>query len=218
MVTLSIDDVEIKAESGEKILWVALDNEIYIPNLCAIRGSTEASSDFLPFGGCRLCLVEVEVNSNERKLLPACSTSIKDGMKVYTKTEKVNRLRRTAFELIMSDHKIDCKNCDKRRNCELIKIANYLKIKLEPKRFKKIVQDFPIDDSHPQIIFDPNKCVICGKCVSLCENGFFNFVRRGFETRISAFFDLSVGKIDCKNCLKCIEFCPVGAIVKKLLA
>jgi formate dehydrogenase major subunit/NADH-quinone oxidoreductase subunit G len=131
MIKLTINNQEITAKPGEKILWVALDNGIYIPNLCAIREKET------PNATCRLCFVEIELN-NERRIVTACSEPVKEGMRVYTATEKVRRLQRTAFELLMSEHQIDCSNCWARKRCELLKIAAYLKLKINNKRFRKI--------------------------------------------------------------------------------
>ncbi len=136
MPSLIIDGKEITADPGEKILWAALRSGIYIPNLCATEGVE------LPFGGCRLCLVEVEVGGR-REMVTACSEPVREKMKIYTYTEKIARMRRTAFELIMSDHHIDCKNCAKRKNCELIRISSSLKWSLRPKTLRSLVRDLP---------------------------------------------------------------------------
>jgi formate dehydrogenase major subunit/NADH-quinone oxidoreductase subunit G len=206
-----VDEKEISGKPGEKILWTCLDNGIYIPNLCAIREQK------LPFGGCRICLVEIEVRG-KRRIVTSCSEIVKDGMKVFTNTERVNRLRKTAFELLMTDHYIDCRNCGKRKNCQLLKIAGYLKIKIEPKRFKKLERNLPIDSSHKIFTYNPNKCIRCGKCVFVCQEqkcGVFNFANRGIETIISTFENLPLEKTNCHSCLECVKICPTGALLKK---
>jgi formate dehydrogenase major subunit/NADH-quinone oxidoreductase subunit G len=211
MPSVVIDGKEVIANPGEKILWVALRSGIYIPHLCAIE---EAE---LSFGGCRLCLVEVE-EDGKRQMVTSCSEPVKEGMKIYTDTEKVNRMRRMAFELIMSDHYIDCKGCAKRNECELIKIASFLKAKLQPKRLKSIARDLPVDDSHPLITFDPRKCVKCGKCLWMCQRlgkSFLTFAYRGFGIIISTFDGIPLSSTGCEVCLECVKVCPTGALYFK---
>jgi formate dehydrogenase major subunit/NADH-quinone oxidoreductase subunit G len=211
MPSVIIDGQEITINLGEKILWTALGSGVYIPHLCAIR---EAD---LPFGGCRLCFVEVEVDG-KREMVASCSEPIKAGMKIYTDTEKITRLRKMAFELIMSDHHIDCKNCAKRKECELIKIASFLKMKLQPKRLRSIARDFPIDDSHPLFTYDPRKCVKCGKCVWMChqlERSFLDFENRGFEMIPATFDHIPLSSTGCDSCLECVRVCPTGALYLK---
>ncbi len=211
MPSVIIDGQEITMNLGEKILWAALGSGVYIPHLCAIK---EAD---LPFGGCRLCFVEVEVDG-KREMVASCSEPIKAGMKIYTDTEKITRLRKMAFELIMSDHPIDCKNCAKRKECELIKIASFLKMKLQPKRLRSIARDFPIDDSHPLFTYDPRKCVKCGKCVWMChqlERSFLDFENRGFEMIPATFDHIPLSSTGCDSCLECVRVCPTGALYLK---
>jgi formate dehydrogenase major subunit/NADH-quinone oxidoreductase subunit G len=211
MPSVLIDGKEIMANPGEKILWVALRSGIYIPHLCAIE---EAE---LSFGGCRLCLVDIEVDG-KREMVTSCSEPVKEGMKIYTNTEKINRMRQTAFELIMTDHYIDCGNCVKKKECELIKIASFLKMKLKPKKLRSLVRDLPVDDSHPLFAFDPNKCVKCGKCVWSCQKlgkSFLTFAYRGFEMVISTFDGVPLSSTGCEVCLECIKICPTGALYFK---
>lgn len=211
MPSFTIDGKEITADPGEKILWAALRSGVYIPHLCAMEGVE------LPFGGCRLCLVEVEVGGR-REMVPACTEPVREQMKVYASTEKIARMRRTAFELIMSDHHIDCKNCAKRKTCELIKISSTLKWTLRPKKLRSLVRDLPVDDSHPLFTFDPKKCVKCSKCILVCqrlENSFLDFAYRGFEMVLTTFDHQPLSSLRCESCLECVKVCPTGALFLK---
>lgn len=206
-VVLSIDGQELRARAGERLLWVALDHDIYIPNLCAIR---EADP---PFGGCRLCFVEIE---GRRAPVTACSQPVEDGMVVHTDTPRVKQLRRTAFELLMSHHRLDCAHCPKNKSCELQRIAARQGFKLKPQRLRPIPRDLPVDSSHPLFTYDPNKCVLCGKCVWVCQRhgvGSIDFAFRGLETTISTFDRIPLAEARCDSCLECVRVCPVGALV-----
>jgi bidirectional [NiFe] hydrogenase diaphorase subunit len=210
MINLTIDGVSIRAPRGEKILWAALDNGIYIPNLCAIREMQP------PFGACRLCFVGIEGRSEP---VTACSEPVEEGMVVYTNTPKVLRLRRTAFELIIADHPIECRSCPKNRSCELQKIAAFLKLKLRKgERLREFPsKSLPIDDSHPLFTFNPNMCILCGKCVWVCQRhgGALNFSFRASETIISTCGNIPLINTRCDSCGECVSVCPVAALVPK---
>jgi bidirectional [NiFe] hydrogenase diaphorase subunit len=207
-VSLTINDQEIKALDGEKILWAALDNGIYIPNLCAIREKSE------PFASCRLCFVEIEGKDNP---VTACTTPVTEGMVVNTKGVKALRLARTALALLLASHPVDCTHCLKSGSCELQKIAKHLDVKLKTRRFRKILPELPIDSSSPLFIYDPNKCVLCGRCVWVCQEklgkGTIGFAHRGFRRIVTTFGDEPMGKSRCQDCSECVAVCPVGALV-----
>lgn len=209
-VSLNIDGKEIKATEGETILWAALDNGIYIPNLCAIQGTAEASA------ACRLCFIEVE---GQDEPVTACTEPVKEGMAVRTRSKTALRLARTAAELLMASHPVDCGHCLKNRSCELQRIAKHLGIKLKAKRFRKLERKLPIDESSPVFTYDPNKCVLCGKCVWLCRErlgiGAIGFTRRGFKRMVSTFEDQLIAESRCTQCGECVKVCPVGALTLK---
>ena len=209
-VSLTIDGKEIRAADGEKILWAALDNGIYIPNLCTIRERSE------PFASCRLCFVEIE---GMEMPVTACTTPVREGAVVNTKGEKALRLARTAFELLLANLPLDCAHCPKSGSCEIQKIAKYLHVKLNTKRFRKVLRDLPIDSSSPVFIYNPNKCVLCGRCVWVCREklgiGAIGFAHRGFQRIVTAFGDEPIGKSACQDCGECVNVCPVGALVFK---
>jgi len=209
-IQISIDGKEIECSKDETVLWVALDNGIYIPNLCAMREMAE------PYGACRLCFVEVE---GEDLPVTACTTKVKEGLVVSTKGKKALRLSRTAFELILSNHPVDCAHCLKSGSCELQKIAKYLGVKLNTKRFRKFLRGLPIDETSPVFTYDPNKCVLCGKCVWLCQKKLdtraIGFAYRGFQRWVTTFDDDPIGLSECKDRIELVEVCPVGAFVSK---
>jgi formate dehydrogenase major subunit/NADH-quinone oxidoreductase subunit G len=209
-IFLTIDRKKIKAKEGDKILWAALENGIYIPNLCAIQEKMQ------PPASCRLCFVEVE---GENEPIIACTEPVKEGMVVNTRAKNALRLARTSAELILTSHPVNCAHCLKNRSCELQKIAKHLGIKLKTKRFRKLERNLPIDESSPLFIYDPNKCVLCGKCVWVCQEklgvGAIGFTRRGFKRMVSTFQDKPLGESMCSQCVECVKVCPVGSLVFK---
>ena len=209
-VTLTINGKKITASEGDNLLWVALDNGIYIPNLCALRDNTG------PMAACRLCFVEVE---GKTQPVTACTETVAEDMVVYTKGEKALRLARTAFELLMASHPVDCAHCAKNDSCELQKIARHLKIKLKSKRFRKLLRELPIDYSNPIFTHDPNKCVLCGRCLWVCREhlgiSVLGFAHRGFQRVVTTFADEPLGESRCLECGDCVHVCPTGALVFK---
>lgn len=209
-VSLTIDGKKISCRGGEKLLWAALDNGIYIPNLCATREAGE------PFAGCRLCFVEIEGRNGP---VTACTEPATDGMVVRTDGPKARRLARTALELILASHPVDCAHCAKSRSCELQKIAAHLGVKLKAKRFRRIERELPIDSSSPVFTYDPNKCVLCGRCVWACRDrlgiGVLGFAQRGFKRVVTTFENKPIVETNCQGCGDCVAVCPVGALVFK---
>lgn len=209
-VSLIIDDKKVTAREGEKILWAALNNGIYIPNLCALRDALE------PPASCRLCFVEVE---GKRKPVTACTETVEQGMVVNSRGSNALRLARTAFELFLSSLPVDCAHCPSSGSCELQKIAAHLGMKLKTRRFKKLLRELPIDSSSPIFIYDPNKCVLCGRCVWVCQErlgiGILGFARRGFQRVVTTFGDLPIAESKCQDCGECVIACPTGALTFK---
>jgi bidirectional [NiFe] hydrogenase diaphorase subunit len=209
LVTLVIDGVELRAREGDKLLWTALDNGLYIPNLCALRQANP------PLASCRLCFVEIEGRDTP---VTACTEPVDDGMVVRLNTPKVKRLRNTAFELLLSHHKLDCGHCARNRSCELQNIASRLGLKLKLKRLRQLPRDLPVDSSHTLFTYDPNKCVLCGKCVWVCHEqgtGILDFAFKGIDTRVSTADGILLAEAGCNGCLVCVAVCPVGSLVSK---
>ncbi|MCS7281276.1 MAG: 2Fe-2S iron-sulfur cluster-binding protein [Desulfobacterota bacterium] len=204
-----IDGKEVRCESGENLLKVALRNGIYIPNLCFIEEEDEQPAC------CRLCFVEIEGEADPKC---ACTTKTEDGMRVTTKGERAYRLQKTAFELIMSNHPVDCGNCGKNGVCELQKISKVLRIRLKTEKYQKFLNAYPIDRSSRVFIFDPNKCVQCGKCVYLSSKlglECLSFAYRGFKRRVTTFLDAPIGTTKCGDIDAFVRICPVGAFTFK---
>jgi len=207
-VKLIIDDQQVQAHEGTKILKAALDADIYIPNLCYIP---EAE---LPFGGCRLCYVEVE----GRGPVTACTLPVSDGMVVQTQTEAVIRLRKTAYKLLIAYHDLECRGCWKNKKCDLQKMAAKVKVKLKtPPDYRGLAEDrLPLDTTNPYFVYDPNRCILCGKCVWVCKNktgqAMLDFANRGRETRICPSSDRSLMEANCAACAECAAVCPTAAL------
>ncbi len=208
-VTITVDGKTISAGEGEMLLWTALDNDIYIPHLCSERNEKETPAS------CRLCFVEV---AGRPAPVPACTLSVSEGLVVKTRSERVDALVAAGFELLMSNHRLDCKNCPANGKCELQRIAKARKLRLKPKNLPILDKGLPVDDSAPGIVYDPNKCVLCGRCIRACRrsgNSILGFTSRGFERVVATFGDLPLGESGCQGCSDCAEACPVGALSKQ---
>lgn len=203
-IYLSINGKEVASGPSQTILEVARENTIFIPTLCDCR-------DLSPFGACRLCLVEV---AGLPKLVPACSTIVAPGMKIRTESEKIDKYRKLIVEMLLSDHKPDCMFCEKSGDCLLQDLA--YQYGLKDSRLAGEQRAGIIDDSNPFIERDNSKCILCGRCVRVCDEvqgvSAIGFVGRGFQTRIGTPFDR---KLNCEFCGQCIASCPVGALTNK---
>jgi len=210
-VTLTIDGQTVTAPEAEKLLWVAERAGIYIPHLCAHPDREP------PYGGCRLCYVEVEGRSEP---VTSCTEPVAEGMVVSTHSERVDRLVRSGFGLLMSVHDLDCKVCPAKRDCGLRTVSRKTKIKLRAGELPKLERGLPVDESHPDFGMNPNRCILCGLCVWVCEeqvgSGVLSFAQRGLETRITTFDDGPLDGQDCgADCLRCVDVCPTGALYRK---
>ncbi len=209
-ITITIDGQKIKTHRGEKLLWVALENDIYIPHLCAIKEESR------PNASCRLCFVEVEGHSRP---VTACTREVEEGMVVKTRSPRVARLVKTGFELLLSDHNLKCRDCPANRNCSLQVIAREQGLKLKRKRFKPIERDYKLDDSPAEYAFDRSRCVLCGQCVWAdrvkAGAGAIGFTNRGIDRMVTTFNDLPLADLICSDWKVCVDACPVGALFYK---
>ena len=203
-INLTIDGKKITAEKGSSVLDAALKAGMYIPNLCH-------HPDLSPFGACRLCLVEIR---GMRGLPAACSTPVEEGMIVQTETPKTKQMRRVAVELLIASHPGECLTCDKNMRCELQALVAYLGV--DKSRLRKETRTIPVDLTSPLFVRDPNKCILCGRCVRICQDvrgvGVLSFMNRGKQTLISSAFDAPLSGSDCRFCGSCVEVCPTGAL------
>lgn len=209
-ITLTIDGQQITANEGEKLLFVALENGIYIPNLCAVKEEERPSCC------CRLCFVEIE---GMKKPVTACNQKVYDQMSVKTRSPRVDRLVKTAFELLLSDHRLGCAKCPANGNCGLQKIAKSRGLKLKNERFKTLEREHRTDQSAETFEFDGTRCVLCGQCVHADQNvarvGAINFVCRGLKRNVSTFNNVPLAESPCTECGLCVKACPVGALYFK---
>ena len=210
-VALTIDDRQVKAVQGERLLWVALDNGVYIPHLCDLREAERTVAS------CRLCFVEVE---GLRGPVASCTLPVSEGMVVKTRSPMVDRLVRTGFELLLSNHRLNCAKCAKNKHCELQKIAKERGLKLKLTRLRSLLQEAPIDESPATFSYDAGKCVLCGRCIWADQEqvgiGAIGFIRRGIARKVATFEDGCLADSICTQCEACVKVCPVGALYFKV--
>lgn len=207
MVNITINNLAIEVPEGTTILKAAKQNGINIPTLCYLENVQEP-------GSCRVCVVEVE---GAKTLQPSCVTKVTEGMKIFTNTKKVRDARKMVLELILSDHPWECNTCERNQDCELQKLAEEYGIR--EVRFASVKERVPLDESTPGIIRDPNKCILCRRCVTVCQEvqgvGTLAPRARGFDTIIAPGQGDLLSEAVCVQCGQCAAVCPVGAISEK---
>ncbi|MCB6994142.1 [FeFe] hydrogenase, group A [bacterium 210820-DFI.6.37] len=206
-VNITIDGIKLYVPENYTILEAAKEVNITIPTLCFLKDVNEV-------GCCRMCIVEVK---GAKALQAACVHPVREGMEVFTHTPRVMEARKVNLELILSNHNSMCQTCTRSwMDCELQSLAN--KLSVETVRFDGEQKKQPLDIG-VSIVRDPNKCILCRRCVSACKNiqtvGVIDAVNRGFDTKIAAPFDLALADTPCVNCGQCINYCPVGALHEK---
>lgn len=207
MINITVNNMKIEVEEGTTILDAAKKARIKIPTLCYLENVQEP-------GSCRMCVVEIE---GVRTLQPSCITHVSEGMKIYTNTKEVRDARKIILELLLSDHPWECNTCDRNQDFELQKLAEEYGIK--EVRFQAVNEKLPLDESTPGIVRDPNKCILCRRCVTVCQEvqgvGTLAPRARGFDTIIAPGQGDLLNDAICVQCGQCAAVCPVGAISEK---
>jgi iron-only hydrogenase group A len=207
MINMMIDGREIQAEQGTTILDAAREAKIHIPTLCYLP-------EVQAIGACRVCLVEIEGN---KVLQASCVLPVSPGLVVHTNTERVRKGRRFAVEMLLSNHPFECLTCARNLNCELQSLATDLCVR--DIRFTGEKSEGRIDESSPSIRRDQSKCILCRRCVTVCQEiqsvTALYLQGRGFSTRVEPAFDRDINDVACTNCGQCSLVCPVGAITEK---
>jgi NADH-quinone oxidoreductase subunit G/NADP-reducing hydrogenase subunit HndD len=206
--SLLIDGKEVEFSSGETVLSAALRSGISIPNLCSLDWACK------PEAACRMCLVEVE---GMPRLQTSCTLEAKDGQKIRTRSPRVQAVRRNIVELLIANHPNDCLVCARNQNCELAKVASELGVR--ERRYRGIKKNHAIDLSSPALVRDPNKCILCGRCVAVCHQvqgvGAIDFIERGIKTRVGPGFHDGINVSDCIFCGQCTRVCPTAALMEQ---
>ena len=200
---MTIDGRTVEFTDEPNVLAVIRKADIDIPTLCY-------HSELSVYGACRLCTVE-----NERgKTFASCSEPPRDGMIVYTNTPRLMKYRKLILELLLAAHCRDCTTCIKSGECQLQSLAHRMGV--ENIRFENTKEQHPLDFSSPSIVRDPNKCILCGDCVRMCDNvqsvNAIDFAYRGTRALVTPAFNKKIAETDCVNCGQCRVVCPTGAI------
>ncbi len=207
VVTLQVDERDVTARENESIIEVCRENGIPLPSLCHVEGLSV-------WGGCRLCMVEVEGQS---RLLAACTTRVAEGMKVTTQSERLHRYRRSIVELMFAERNHVCSVCVSNGHCELQTLAqqcgvDHVRVPYRHARYQ-------LDGTHPHFRLDQNRCVLCTRCVRVCEEieGAHNWdvMGRGVDCLVIADLAQPWGDSEsCTGCGKCVQVGPTGALVR----
>lgn len=207
MVNLKINGMPVSVPKGYTILEAAKEIGIKIPTLCFLKEINE-------IGACRICVVEVK---GARSLVASCVYPVNEGMEVFTNTNKVRESRKTTIELILSNHNRNCLSCVRSGSCELQTLSYEYGVE-DAGRFDGFNPTFKKDVSSEHLVRDPEKCILCKRCVAACENQKVAVIGandRGFDTNIGCAFNKDLGDVACISCGQCIVNCPTGALTEK---
>lgn len=206
MINATINGVPVEVAPGTTILDAARKVHVKIPTLCK-------HPDLEATGACGICIVKVK---NTGKMLRSCCTPIDEGMDILTETPEIVEVRRGVLELTLSRHPNECLTCLRNQNCELQALA--ADFGMTGSDLPNVVPDLPLDTSTKSIVLDPRKCVLCGRCITVCQQHqnvwALSFLNRGFKTRIAAAGDIPLADSPCVRCGQCSAHCPTGAIVE----
>lgn len=204
---IEVNNKQIEARNGETILDALNRQGIKVPTLCHLKGK-------FPSGSCRMCVVE---NVKTNRLVTACSTPVEEGMKIQTNSARVVESRKTIVELLLSNHPDDCLYCVRNKNCELQDLSEELQVR--ERRIRGEKNNYHLDRASASIVRDPDKCILCGRCVRVCEEvmgvACIDFINRGSQSVIGVAFGKNLNISSCVNCGQCIMVCPTGALSEK---
>ena len=203
MGTITINGKKVEFTDEKNVLTIIRKAGIDMPTLCY-------HSELSTFGACRLCTVE-----NDRgQCFTSCSEEPRDGMVIYTHTERLRRHRKLIVELLLAAHCRDCTTCMKSGECVLQDLAH--KMGVREVRFQDYKEHKPVDYSSPSIVRDPNKCILCGNCVRVCSEiqgvGVLGFAHRGTDAEVTPAFNKKLSQTACVSCGQCRVYCPTGAL------
>jgi len=208
VVTLEIDGRDFSARDNDSIIEVCRENGIPIPSLCHLDGLSV-------WGACRLCMVEI---AGQNRLFSACSTRVAEGMKVTTDSERLRRYRRTIVELLFAERNHVCSVCVSNGHCELQNLAQ--KCGVDHVQVPYRSAHYPVDSSHEMFRLDHNRCILCTRCVRVCDEiegaHTWDVMGRGTDCLVITDLNRPWGESDtCTGCGKCVQVCPTGALVKQ---
>ncbi len=206
MIKIQVNGRSVDAQEGETLLSAVRRAGIAIPTLCNYDGLP-------PSGACRMCVVEVE---GQRGLTPSCAYPVAAGMKIQTHSPRAVDARKTLVELLLANHPDDCLYCNRNGDCELQSLAEGLGVRR--RRYFGGRTPARLDVSSPSIVRDPAKCILCGKCVRVCEEiqsvAALDFIGRGSRAHVGPAFDEGLNVSSCVNCGQCVAVCPTGALTE----
>jgi len=208
VITLTINDQLVTAQDDQTLLEVIREQGIDLPTLCHLDGLSER-------GGCRLCMVEVK---GSNKLLAACVSLAQEGMEIITHSERMVNYRKMILELLFSERNHVCAVCVMNGNCELQ--AQAARVGMTNVRYDYLTPDLPMDASHELFVLDHNRCILCTRCVRVCDEvegaHTWDLMGRGVKNRVIADMNQPWGASQsCTSCGKCVQVCPTGALTKK---
>jgi len=208
VVTLKINDKDVSGRDDETVLEIARENGIFIPTLCHLDGLHDV-------GGCRLCLVEIKGNN---KLHPACKIVVQEGMEILTETPRLIEYRKMIVEMLFVEGNHICSVCVSNGHCELQAMAHTVQIDHIEMAYRHPKRD--VDASHRLFMLDRNRCILCTRCVRVCDEieGAHTWDIMGRGTQAQVITDLNEPwgtSVTCTSCGKCVQVCPTGALFEK---
>lgn len=208
VVTFVIDGKDVSARADQSVLDVAREHGVSIPSLCALEGLAIV-------GACRLCVVEV---AGSPKLQAACAIKASEGLQIVTRSERLDKYRKMIVELLLSERNHVCAVCVSNGRCELQSLAQALGI--DHVRFPYLYPKLAVDASHPRYVVDHNRCVLCTRCVRVCDAiegaHTWDVMGRGVDSRVITDLNQPWGESEsCTSCGKCVQVCPTGALSEK---